>query len=130
MAPSGRTIPRGRAHHATLLHGPLQGSPALIPVGSATADLSILRRSDGSNQRAVYDIEGVSARACWSPDGRRLAVLVVDLQRDPDGTIAAGIPGEGGHARIEVMDFDGEHRELFPLPEGFILGSPEWVDGD
>jgi hypothetical protein len=51
--------------------------------------------------------------ACWSPDGRRIAVA-----------ISGATPGE--HGRLEIVDLDDEHRTLLTTPGQVIADTPDW----
>ena len=92
---------------------------------------SVLYHDGTSEERRgiwVVDLEGLSRRrvlstgkalasACWSPDGKRIAVVVFD--RDP--TVA--IPGVG---RLIVMDADGSNPLEFPLHDVTQADMPDW----
>ena len=68
---------------------------------------------DGQNRRRVFPTGKGTASACWSPDGRRIAVAV-----------SGASPEE--HGRLEVVDLDGTHRTLLTLPGQEIADMPEW----
>src|SRR5205085_12358395 len=54
--------------------------------------------------------------ACWSPDGRRLAVV-------DHGYDARGVP-ERFH--LDVMNASGSGRRTLPLPEALHMSPPDW----
>jgi sugar lactone lactonase YvrE len=68
---------------------------------------------DGKNRRRILPTTKATASACWSPDGRRLAVA-----------ISGSGPDE--HARLEIVDLDGSHRTLLTLPGREIADMPDW----
>ncbi|WP_206107904.1 sigma-70 family RNA polymerase sigma factor [Paludisphaera rhizosphaerae] len=66
---------------------------------------------DGSNRRRVFDEDG---SACWSPDGKRIAVAV--RGRKPEE-----------HARLEVVDLEtGSRRTVLTMPGQEIADMPDW----
>jgi Tol biopolymer transport system component len=88
--------------------------------------------SDGTSEERrgiwVVDLEGLARRrvlstgkalasACWSPDGRRIAVIVFDC--DP----AAANPRVG---RLIVIDRDGSNSLEFPLHDLNQADMPDW----
>jgi RNA polymerase sigma factor (sigma-70 family) len=84
--------------------------------------------TDGAGRKKAFDEGGVYVGACcWHPDGRRLAVVVADLQPQPDGRQRIPIGLEEGHWRIELMDADGQNRRKLPLKATVSnLGAPDW----
>jgi Tol biopolymer transport system component len=72
---------------------------------------------DGSNDHVVLRNEG-SANfddACWSPDGRRLAVIwYTELL---ENGVKHRMLGEVSKHRIEVMDADGKNRRLVKIED-------------
>ena len=78
---------------------------------------------DGKNARRVFPVapETVTvASACWSPDGKRIAIILAGLQRDVN---AARLPLP---AQIVVMDLDGVHRSEIQIPEAGMTDMPDW----
>lgn len=68
---------------------------------------------DGKDRRRVFATEVTKQStwsACWSPDGKRIAVLL----------------WEGGEGRVVVMDADGGHQIEHPLPGGAQSDMPDW----
>lgn len=68
---------------------------------------------DGKGARRVFQEEEAFPRACWSPDGRRLAVVIA-----PEGNA-------GGH-RIEIMAADGGDRRKLALPADGHVNNLDW----
>jgi Tol biopolymer transport system component len=68
--------------------------------------------ADGGEPRRMIrgDSERSAFFACWSPDGKRLAVDVLEPRRDDDGKYA------GLTRHIELMDADGGHARRVELP--------------
>jgi Tol biopolymer transport system component len=64
---------------------------------------------DGQNRRRIpLDREAGIHRACWSPDGERLAVSVND-------------PAAANRFTIEIWDNNGKNRRVLPLPAGLVI---------
>jgi Tol biopolymer transport system component len=57
------------------------------------------------------------ASACWSPDGKRIAIILAGLQ----GTGPPPWP-----AQIVVMDLDGGHRSEIDIPKAGMTDMPDW----
>ncbi len=68
---------------------------------------------DGKNRRRILPAGKGKTSACWSPDGRRIAVAI-------SGTT----PDE--HGRLEIVELDGAHRTLLTLPGQEIADMPDW----
>ena len=72
--------------------------------------------ADGKNARLVFPVANppvvTVASACWSPDGKRIAIVLAGLQKDVDG---ARFPWP---VQIVVMDLDGGHRSEIHSPRG------------
>jgi dipeptidyl aminopeptidase/acylaminoacyl peptidase len=76
---------------------------------------------DGTDARKVYQAtEAAPVEACWSPDGTRLAVVVI--QMDP----LTGRISKQPRCRVEIMDHRGENREVIPLPDCVGVGGIDW----
>jgi RNA polymerase sigma factor (sigma-70 family) len=61
---------------------------------------------DGGDRHRVFASGATeTATGCWSPDGKRIAIVVVDNDQERR-------PSEGA-IRVEVMDLDGGHRTHF-----------------
>jgi hypothetical protein len=60
----------------------------------------------------------MNASACLSPDGKRIAVILVSLNRP-----AGGIPQP---AQLVVMDLDGGHRTEIGDPGAGMADMPDW----
>jgi len=88
--------------------------------------------ADGQHNRKVFGEPGVYVGSCcWSPEGRRLAVVAADLMpaQRPGGTSVNIIPflRDEGHWRIEIMDADGQNRTRLPLKAKVrSLTQPDW----
>jgi Tol biopolymer transport system component len=54
--------------------------------------------------------------ACWSPDGKRIAVVAFDKQ---DG-------GKPPKARLVILEVDGDGRTEFPLDDVKMTDMPDW----
>jgi len=68
---------------------------------------------DGKERRRILPTGKETASACWSPDGRRIAVA-----------IKGASPAEPG--RLEIVELDGTHRTLLPMPGPEIADMPDW----
>jgi RNA polymerase sigma factor (sigma-70 family) len=71
---------------------------------------------DGKDRRRVIATGRALASACWSPDGKRIAVLIYDR---PEA-------GEEASGRLVVMDSDGSNQTGFPLPGRENADMPDW----
>ncbi len=80
--------------------------------------------ADGKNARRVFPIAPpprvAVASACWSPDGKRIAIILTGLQRDVN---AAQLPLP---VQLVVMDLDGDHRVQIHIPEAGMTDMPDW----
>jgi Tol biopolymer transport system component len=75
---------------------------------------------DGRDPRKVYQMDGTHPEACWSPDGRQLAVSIWGINE-------RGTPThDPADCRVELMDRDGNHRVVLPLPNVSFVGAPDW----
>jgi Tol biopolymer transport system component len=68
---------------------------------------------DGTNRHRIFPTGKTTASACWSPDGRQIAVA-----------IRGSAPEE--HGRLEIVNLDGTHRTLLTLPSREIADMPDW----
>ena len=68
---------------------------------------------DGKNPRRILPTSNATASACWSPDGKQIAVA-----------ISGSGPEE--HARLEIIKLDGTHRTLLTMPSQEIADMPDW----
>jgi RNA polymerase sigma factor (sigma-70 family) len=69
---------------------------------------------DGKNRRRILPTsKGTTASACWSPDGRWIAVAISGSKPDE-------------HGRLEILDLDGTHRTLLTMPGQEIADMPDW----
>lgn len=85
--------------------------------GTAKNSLWIMD-SDGHNSLNVLPYRADSHPfACWSPDGKRLAVVDCDPTR----------PIEDQSYRLEVMDADGRNQRVLPLGRVLWLSPPDWA---
>ena len=82
---------------------------------------------DGTNDHEILREEGLTGveGACFSPDGRRVAVVRCN-QQIKDGRKVYR-EGEGSF-HLEIMRADGKNRRKLPLAEAkvFWLGLPDW----
>jgi RNA polymerase sigma factor (sigma-70 family) len=83
--------------------------------------------TDGTGRKKVLADAGVHVEGCcWSPDGRRLAVVLADLI-PIDGRQVVPYGREAGHWRLEIMDFDRQNRSQVPLKGKIVtLRDPDW----
>lgn len=73
--------------------------------------------ADGRNGTKIVDYSpDWHPWACWSPDGKRLAV--VDCKPSRDG------PPTDFH--LDVMDADGRNRRNLKLPRALWMSAPDW----
>jgi RNA polymerase sigma factor (sigma-70 family) len=84
-------------------------------------------RADGGDNRKVFAEAGKFVEACcWSPDGRRLALIVADLI-PMDGKQLIPYGRAEGHWQIEIMNSDGKNRRTLPLKAKVVgLRDPDW----
>jgi RNA polymerase sigma factor (sigma-70 family) len=68
---------------------------------------------DGKNRRRILPTGNGTASACWSPDGKRIAVAIEGSE-----------PKE--HGRLEIVNLDGTHRTLLTMPGKDIADMPDW----
>jgi TolB protein len=68
---------------------------------------------DGKDRRRIFPTGKEDGSACWSPDGKRIAVAL-------NGS------GPEEHARIEIVDLDGKHHTLLTMPSQRMADMPEW----
>jgi hypothetical protein len=62
-----------------------------------------------------FPSESDAGSACWSPDGKKIAVAIVGSN-----------PEE--HGRIELVELDGSHRTILTMPNQRITDTPEWKE--
>jgi RNA polymerase sigma factor (sigma-70 family) len=150
---SDRHPPRGRGYQLYLMHPDGTGQRRLTQGAglNCTARFSpdgrqllYLHQERGVNSLHVMDCDGGKDRVviqekdrlrpeggCWSPDGKRLAVVLVKQPR-PGATDLLGRPIQDSY-RLEIMDADGGNRRelklrtaddvpLFPV----MIGDPDW----
>jgi hypothetical protein len=72
--------------------------------------------ADGTGRKKVFGEKGTHVEGCcWSPDGKRLAVIACDYMVGPGGRLNRIPYGQkDGNWRIELMDADG--KDCRPLP--------------
>ena len=75
---------------------------------------------DGGNRRQIDVGKDVMAQACWSPDGRWLAVSLIDGQRNKEGRLTLSADPVLMKPRIVIVDLDGKQRDPLPLPPGYV----------
>ena len=74
---------------------------------------------EAKGRRRVFPVVGKDHQlsACWSPDGKQIAVVDFDLNPGVDAP-------KGG--RLIVMDLDGGNRSEIPLDEMHPTDMPDW----
>jgi RNA polymerase sigma factor (sigma-70 family) len=72
---------------------------------------------DGKDRRRVFPTGTNVACPCWSPDGKRIAIGILEFDNRQ---------GEHVPVHIEIMDLQGEHRVSLTLPEGAWPDMPDW----
>jgi Tol biopolymer transport system component len=81
---------------------------------------------DGKNARAILKEENLVAPdfACWSPDGKRLAVIGFQEEQGDGGRTRRA----GAECHLEIMDLDGQNRRRVTLADATIvwLGHGDW----
>ena len=76
---------------------------------------------DGTHGRQVSPLEFKEhASACWSPDGKRIAII---LGNHLGAQVAAG---DAKAFRVVVMDLDGGRRSEFFISDGRASDMPDW----
>jgi Tol biopolymer transport system component len=73
---------------------------------------------DGKGRRQVSLEPKRYARACWSPDGKWLAIGLLDVHVSEDGHLV--FDHDQLNCRIEVLSVEGEDRRRLNLPKGLI----------
>jgi RNA polymerase sigma factor (sigma-70 family) len=75
--------------------------------------------ADGKNARLVFPVgpAKTTASASWSPDGKRIAIILAELLR----TAPPLWP-----VQVVVMDLDGGHRSEIHVPEAGTTDMPDW----
>ncbi len=83
---------------------------------------------DGTGAKQILREEGLAGieAACWSPDGKHLAVSRFDWEMEDGKKIRRA--GTDHNDRLEIMDADGKNSRELKLDELKIvgLGHPEW----
>jgi Tol biopolymer transport system component len=76
--------------------------------------------ADGENARLVFRVDPAktTASACWSPDGRRIAILLAVINGS-----ATRVPTP---VQVVAMDLDGGHRSEIQIPEAGMTDMPDW----
>src|SRR5262249_50254966 len=85
--------------------------------------------ADGANPREVYRREGETSSdsACWSPDGKRVALVLFDWIIDEKGNRTLR-PEKNKNFRLARMDGGGKNRREVSLENMklLFLNDPEW----
>jgi Tol biopolymer transport system component len=76
---------------------------------------------DGRDRREIPLEPRRHAKACWSPDGRWLAIELLDLQPSENGRLVLTSDLDQLNSRIEVVSVGGEDRRRLNLPKGYIV---------
>jgi TolB protein len=100
--------------------------------------IAYLHQERGENSLWVVNIDGTGRRQvfleendtspeefCWSPDGKSLAYMLQDWQRNEKGKQFIG-DSEAANRRIEIMDDEGKNRRPLNLPRAKWLSAPDW----
>jgi len=84
---------------------------------------------DGKNARPLIKEEDLVSPnfACWSPDGKRLAVLRFKWEQDEKGERFTRNPNDADY-HILIMDADGQNRRRLDLADATVswLGHGDW----
>lgn len=84
---------------------------------------------DGKNARPIIKEEDLVAAefGCWSPDGKRLAVIRFKWERDENGRRVISNPADADY-HIVITDTDGRNRRRLQLADATItwLGHADW----
>jgi hypothetical protein len=84
-----------------------------------------------SKRTEIYHQEkrefGRPVSACWSPDGKRIAMIVHDWERTEDGKLTLTDP-EKGNYRIMIMDAQGHNSKQLELKNARLVtcNTLEW----
>jgi len=71
--------------------------------------------SDGKNRRKVLSVlDGYQWSACWSPDGKRIAVIIPEKKSN------------GAKSRLTIVEVDGDQKVEFPLEDIKMADMPDW----
>lgn len=116
-------------HERRLATGPANWDARFSPDGKK---ILYIRRSTTRNMVCTIDVDGQNATelatdvdpsvpdgAFWSPDGKRIAVILFDWQRKNGGKVGRNT-NPGAH-RIEIMDANGANRRRIPLRDAEFL---------
>lgn len=92
--------------------------------------LKIINVDETDEQTVISETDGANSvdQAAWSPDGKRIAVIRFDWQRDNNGKRILSHPGDARY-RIEIVDTDGNNGRLIELQDAtgsWLGGSLEW----
>ena len=135
-----RTIdPCAKCGYSGLTFGP-DGSLAFLARDRAAHDVTLMV-DGGKTQRTLATIAGIAQTPRWSPDGKRIALLVTLGAAKESGATQAGVRqvGEIGEKndeqRIAVFDLAGSvaasiassvatHQLLSPLPSAVVATKP------
>lgn len=82
---------------------------------------------DGSGRQRVVQEKNDSSPdgVCWSPDGKSLAYILEDWQRDENNKKVIVDP-EKSHPRIAIIDVEGKESRPVNLPRAIWLGGLDW----
>jgi Tol biopolymer transport system component len=79
---------------------------------------------DGKDRQTIYHVDEVVVdHACWSPDGKHIAAVVHDQERDEKGEKIRTFGG--GDFRIEVMTAEGKDPSRITPPVIEVI-FPDW----
>jgi tricorn protease-like protein len=82
---------------------------------------------DGTGRRLLLKEENdtMPDHFCWSPDGKSLACLLEDWERDEAGKKFISDP-EKANRRIVIISDDGKKTRPLDLPRAKWIGAPDW----
>jgi Tol biopolymer transport system component len=110
FSPDGRFV--------SLTRGPADGSGDLV--------IEVIGVDDGSRRVVLREREFlVPSQALWSPDGRRLAVVVSEQPRNDKGD---RVGGDSGY-RLLLIDADGHNPRPLRLPDTRFMRPLDWCRG-
>jgi len=84
--------------------------------------------ADGKNVQMAYTAKGLTdpKTVCWSPDSKRLAVVLFDWARDEQGRKILRAE-DNTHSRIVLMDPDGANPQELTLDRAVVeISGVEW----
>lgn len=100
-----------------------------LAVENKTRSIRVAEITTGEETILLQAGEIAPKAACWSPDGKQVAVLVFEFKRDSKGNTVLDPKGYD-HFRLMVIDVDGKKRRDVNLKLGekkiVFIGHPDW----